>query len=146
MTTETNTQKMIYADSKVANMILGKMKKRQPEETWELVKLPVGWQVARIQKLPAYMPSAKPAPVMVPEILAKAEEQGDFVAFSVPLADIKVETAKWFDFKGPKGSKGKDCVYKGHLIAWQIDQDAGLLHLKMPAKKAKEKGFDVLAA
>jgi hypothetical protein len=143
MTTETTTAKMIYADRKVANMILGKMKKRQPQEIWELVKLPTGWQVARIQKLPAYMPPAKPAAVATPDVKSSEEAAGDIATIVLPFVK---ETKAWFDFAGPICEVGTHCLYKGHLIAWNVDHAAKTLTVKMPVKKAKEKGLLSLTA
>jgi hypothetical protein len=36
---------MIYPDKKIANMILGKMKKHRPEDKWEIRDTPLGFQI-----------------------------------------------------------------------------------------------------
>ena len=57
------TAKMNYSDKKIATMIHCKMAKRHPEDKWQIVQLPTGFQVCRVQTIPAFMPPAKPRPV-----------------------------------------------------------------------------------
>ena len=53
MTTVTATKQMIYSDRNVAQMLLGKLQKREPEAKWALTKLPQGYQLSRVTVLPA---------------------------------------------------------------------------------------------
>jgi hypothetical protein len=60
MTTATATKQMIYSDRNVAQMLLGKLQKREPEAKWAITKLPQGYQLSRVTVLPAQV--IKPLP------------------------------------------------------------------------------------
>jgi hypothetical protein len=60
MTTVTATKQMIYSDRNVAQMLLGKLQKREPEAKWTMTKLPQGYQLSRVTVLPAQV--IKPLP------------------------------------------------------------------------------------
>ena len=62
---------MIYPDRGTTKAILGKMRTSRPSEQWDVVRLPTGYQVVKVTKLPDYMPSAKAAPVVKPKLANK---------------------------------------------------------------------------
>ena len=68
--------KMIHPDRGTTKAILGKMRTSRPSEQWDVVRLPTGYQVVKVTKLPDYMPSAKAAPVVEAEAGQQAAARG----------------------------------------------------------------------
>ncbi len=63
--------KMIYPDPKIADAILGKTRAAHPNDKREVVRLPTGFQVCKVTKLPDDMPPAKATPVVKPKLSNK---------------------------------------------------------------------------
>lgn len=61
MTTATATKQMIYQDRNVAQMLLGKLQKREPDAKWAMTKLPQGYQLSRVTVLPPQVIKPLPA-------------------------------------------------------------------------------------
>jgi hypothetical protein len=113
---EVQTAKMIYADKVVANAILEKMKARSPEDLFNVVQLPTGWQVCRITKCAPYMPPAKPLPIMKPGDASQIIS-GDVVTFVAPF---ERQTDKWLYFASEQGPGTVRYVHKNHLINFEV--------------------------
>ncbi len=127
-TIQTETAKMIYADIKIANMLKGKMAKRNPDKVWEVAKVPTGYQVREV--LPVIE-----APKPVKTVTIKSAH-GQTVTVVVPFAK---ETVRWIDFKEPVGPKGVKFFHKAHVIESTLVD--GMLTMVVNRKAAIEKGL-----
>ena len=127
-TIQTETAKMIYADIKIANMLKGKMAKRNPEKTWEVAKVPTGYQVREV-------PPVIEAPKPIKTVTIKSAH-GQTVTVIVPFAK---ETVRWIDFKEPVGPKGVKFFHKAHVIESTLVD--GMLTMVVNRKAAIEKGL-----
>lgn len=135
MTTATQTAKMIYPSEPVANMILGKMRKKYPERKYMLCKVSSGWQVVGVTKLPDYMPPKKPLPVNNATFASATSQTLDALVFEFPY---QRETKAWWYFDG--GETGVNWLHKNHAIAAEII-DGTTIRLKVSKKIAMEKGL-----
>jgi hypothetical protein len=127
-TIQTETAKMIYADIKIANMLKGKMAKRNPDKTWEVAKVATGYQVREV-------PPVLEAPKPVTKVVVKSAH-GQTVTVIVPFAK---ETVRWIDFKEPVGPKGVKFFHKAHVIDSKLED--GMLTMVVNRKAAIEKGL-----
>jgi len=127
-TIKTETAKMIYADQKVANMLRGKIAKRQPEHQWEVRKVAAGWQVCRVELEVVEAPK--------PQKLVIKSAHGQTVTVVVPFAN---ETVRWIDFKEPVGPKGLKFFHKAHVIESNLVD--GMLTMVVDRKAAIAKGL-----
>ena len=127
-TIQTETAKMIYADIKIANMLKGKMAKRNPDKVWEVAKVPTGYQVREV-------PPVIEAPKPVKTVTIKSAH-GQTVTVVVPFAK---ETVRWFDFKEPVGPKGVKFFHKAHVVESTLVD--GMLTMVVNRKAAIEKGL-----
>ena len=127
-TIQTETAKMIYADIKIANMLKGKMAKRNPDKVWEVAKVPTGYQVREV--LPVIE-----APKPVNTVTIKSAH-GQTVTVIVPFAK---ETVRWIDFKEPVGPKSVKFFHKAHVVESTLVD--GMLTMVVNRKAAIEKGL-----
>jgi len=127
-TIQTETAKMIYADIKIANMLKGKMAKRNPDKVWEVAKVPTGYQVREV--LPVI---EAPKPVKTVTIKSAHDQT---VTVVVPFAK---ETVRWIDFKEPVGPKGVKFFHKAHVVESTLVD--GMLTMVVNRKAAIEKGL-----
>ena len=127
-TIQTETAKMIYADIKIANMLKGKMAKRNPDKVWEVAKVPTGYQVRKV--LPVI---EAPKPVKTVTIKSAHDQT---VTVVVPFAK---ETVRWIDFKEPVGPKGVKFFHKAHVVESTLVD--GMLTMVVNRKAAIEKGL-----
>ena len=127
-TIQTETAKMIYADIKIANMLKGKMAKRNPDKVWEVAKVPTGYQVREV-------PPVIEAPKPIKTVTIKSAH-GQTVTVVVPFAK---ETVRWIDFKEPVGPKGVKFFHKAHVIESTLVD--GMLTMVVNRKAAIEKGL-----
>jgi len=127
-TIQTETAKMIYADIKIANMLKGKMAKRNPDKVWEVAKVPTGYQVREV-------PPVIEAPKPVNTVTIKSAH-GQTVTVIVPFAK---ETVRWIDFKEPVGPKGVKFFHKAHVVESTLVD--GMLTMVVNRKAAIEKGL-----
>ena len=136
----TATAKMIYSDKGIAEAILGKLIENSPDSKYDLFKLPVGWQIVRVKKLPDFMPPAKPLPVKKTADaksaahLAACGGNPGAVTFGVK---VERETPHWVYFKEPVGPLGAKWLHKSHIIS-QADLD-GVTQFVVTSKIAAEK-------
>ena len=143
-TLKSSTAKMIYADQKVARMIMGKVAKSNPARQFTLVHIPTGWQISPIHKMPSAMPPAKPLPVKksFPSMNPLTGADVDVLSFTLPLVK---ETDKWFLYWGADNVT-KVWLYKGHLINYvvetQNDGNPNKLRFTVTQKIAKKLGLD----
>jgi hypothetical protein len=140
MTTQTQTAQMIYAQKPVAQMILGKMLKRNPGKSWTMVQIPSGWQVAPVNVLKSGMPPAKPAPVIKNLTFATAASNTlDAVVYEFPYVR---ETKAWFYFDGG----AVKWIHKNKLISHEVIEtpmEATIIRFKISKKIALEIGLPV---
>ena len=127
-TIQTETAKMIYADIKIANMLKGKMAKRNPDKVWEVAKVPTGYQVREV-------PPVIEAPKPIKTVTIKSAH-GQTVTVVVPFAK---ETVRWIDFKEPVGPKGVKFFHKAHVVESTLVD--GMLTMVVNRKAAIEKGL-----
>ncbi len=132
----TATSKMIYADKSIADAILGKLREANPDFKYDMIKLPVGHQIVRINVLPAFMPLAIPLPIMKHAAFAPTWASGEV---AVILAQFERETDKWLYFSQPVGPKAVKWVHKSHVVS--SEKDGSSLTIKVPTKIAIEKGL-----
>lgn len=125
MTTAIQTAKMIYPQQNVAQMILGKMRKRFPERKYEVMKVSSGWQVVGITKCPDYVPPAKPLPVKKtePKVLATGA-----VLVAVPL--VKECPSYW------QIAHSKEWLHKSHVISSSVKD--GILRFTTTQKSVEK--------
>ena len=128
ITLKTETAQMIYADIKIANMLKGKMAKRNPDKVWEVAKVPTGYQVREV-------PPVIEAPKPVNTVTIKSAH-GQTVTVIVPFAK---ETVRWIDFKEPVGPKSVKFFHKAHVIDSKLED--GMLTIVVDRKAAIAKGL-----
>ena len=141
MTTNTQTSKMIYAQKPVAQMILGKMQKRNPGKEYTMVQLPSGWQVAPINIVKSGMPPHKPHPVLKNTLtFANAGSTTlDALVYEFPYVR---ETKDWFYFDGGN----VQWIHKNKLISHEIidtPYETTMLRFKVSKKVALAAGLPV---
>jgi hypothetical protein len=145
----TATAKMIYADKQIANAILGKLSEAIPDAKYDLFKLPVGWQIVRVKKMPDYMPPAKPIPVkesatnfLIQSQNAEETMSGGVIKF---LAKVQRETSQWVYFKEPVGPIKAQWLHKSHIISQGVAIN-GEVMISVSHKIAKDKlGYNLPA-
>ena len=125
-TLKTETALMIYADLKIANMMKGKIAKRNPDKVYEIVKVLTGHQVREV--LPA-QEAPKPAKVVI-------KSGAHTVTVTLPF---KKESVRWIDFSAPVGPKGVTFFHKAHVVSSTIEGD--MIVLEVNRKAAIEKGL-----
>jgi len=126
---QTQSPKMIYETQSVANTILNKLIKRNPDNKYTMAKVTAGWQIVPITQCPPFMPPAKPLPVKRPE--KTISPTPDTVVVEVPFLR---ETKAWyyFDF-------GKGWLHKSHVINPIIEN--GKLRFLATLKAVQEYGL-----
>ncbi|WP_113155926.1 hypothetical protein [Nitratireductor sp. OM-1] len=137
MTTATQTAKMIYPDAMVANMILGKMRKRYPERKYTVMPVSGGHQIVPITVCPSAMPPKKPAPVNNKTFASAESNTLDAMVFEFPFLR---QTKAWWYFDGGD----VQYLHKNHCISASLvtnNDDTIMLRLKVSAKIAEEKGL-----
>lgn len=137
MTTATQTAKMIYADPSVANMILGKMKKRFPERKYTVVQVSAGHQIVPITVCPSAMPPKKPVPVNNKTFASAGSDTLDALVFEFPYLR---QTKAWWYFDGGD----VQYLHKNHCISAELIEEPMepvKLRIKVTAKVAAEKGL-----
>ena len=125
-TLKTGTALMIYADPKVANMMKGKIAKRNPDQVWEVAKVLTGYQVRQV--LPV-QEAPKPAKVAI-------KSGAHTVTVTLPFAK---ESTRWIDFSAPVGPKGVKFFHKAHVVNQTIEN--GMITMEVVRKAAIEKGL-----
>lgn len=150
MTTVTATKQMIYSDRNVAQMLLGKLQKREPEAKWALTKLPQGYQLSRVTVLPAQQ--IKPLPYENKAAKMNPDKFADFASM-YGASDEKVAKIMGLDMahmeqKAVVAENNVSSFVKavtGELDAWEADlsQKAGSAkkigsHVDMTAPFEKE--------
>lgn len=123
---KSETAQMIYADLKVANMMRGKMAKRNPSKVYEIVKVLTGHQVREVLPVQEAPKSAK--------LMIKSGVHT--VTVTLPF---KKESIRWIDFTGPVGPKGITFFNKAHVVSQSIAGD--MITLEVNRKAAVEKGL-----
>ena len=123
---KTETALMIYADLKIANMMKGKIAKRNPDKVYEIVKVLTGHQVREV--LPA-QEAPKPAKVVI-------KSGAHTVTVTLPFAK---ESTRWIDFSAPVGPKGVKFFHKAHVVSQTIEN--GMITMEVVRKAAIEKGL-----
>jgi hypothetical protein len=141
MTTNTQTEKMIYAQKPVAQMILGKMQKRNPGKAYTMVQIPSGWQVAPVNVLKSGMPPHKPHPVLKNTLTfaSAASTTLDALVYEFPYVR---ETKDWFYFDGGN----VQWIHKNKLISHEIidmPYEPTMLRFKVSQKVALAAGLPV---
>ena len=127
------TAKMIYPDKKLAGAILGKMKKRHPNDEWGVMAVPTGFQVTRKPKplFGGYSASCTPpAGSATPPVPV-----GSILTVALPYSNQSPHFIECFH-----GSK-KIWVGKTTLIGFDIDNASNTVVMKMLIKYAKKRGF-----
>ncbi len=141
MTTNTQTDKMIYAQKPVAQMILGKMQKRNPGKAYTMVQIPSGWQVAPINIVKSGMPPHKPHPVLKNTLTFAnaASTTLDALVYEFPYVR---ETKAWFYFDGGD----VQWIHKNKLISHEIIEqpnETTMLRFKVSQMVALAAGLPV---
>jgi hypothetical protein len=125
--------KMIYPDKKLAGTILGKVKKRYPNDEWSVMVVPTGFQVTRKPKplFGGYSASSKPlAGSAKPHVPV-----GSVVTVTLPYSNQSPHFIECFH-----GAK-KIWVGKTMLIGFNVDKVSNAVVMKMPVKYANKRGF-----
>jgi hypothetical protein len=130
--------KMIYADKTIADAIIGKLRETNPAFKYDMIKLPVGHQIVRINVLPAYMPPAIPSPVAKHHAVAFTPSWAHGEV-AVITAQFERETAKWLYFANAVGPLGVKFFHKSHVVS--IDIENGNVTIKVPTDIAIKKGL-----
>lgn len=138
MTALSNTAKMIYETPAVANMILGKLVKRNPDKKFVMMKVDTGWQVAPVQVMPSGMPPAKPAPVLSGQLFGKPTNfASDALTFEFPF---QRSTKAWLYFDGGNVK----WLHRNKVISYDIIEQPGetmMIRFRVSPKVAKEAGL-----
>lgn len=123
--------KLIYPDNKLAAAILGKMKKRHPNDEWSVMVVPTGFQVTRTPKplCGGYSESCKSlaGPAKPPV--------GALATVTLPYNNQSPHFIECFH-----GDK-KIWVGKTSLVGFDVNGASNTIVMKMPAKYAKKRGF-----
>jgi hypothetical protein len=125
--------KMIYQNKKLAGEILNKMKRRHPNDDWDVMVVPTGFQVTRTPKplFGSYWASCTPH--------AGAAKP------AVPVGTIATVTLHYSNqsphfiecFHGGK----KIWFAKTTLIGFDVNSASNTIVMKMPVKYAKKRGL-----
>lgn len=133
------TELKIYGSEKTANMIAGKLAKRNPNQKYHVVKVTTGFQVAPVT---VGKPSAvfdKPAPVATPkEQAAKTPKVVDAAKQVMVMLPLQGQSPAYLNvvLDGKVTYVGKSTV-----ISYQVDEEAGTVLMVMDRKLAKKRGF-----
>ena len=127
-----DTAKMIYPEMKLAQLILGKMKRRHPNGEWSIIDLPVGFQVAQ-----KFEPTFDSHPF---QALAPAPAQ-----LSNPIGSVVTITLTY----GGQSPAFIECnvngkkiwIGKSILLAYDVDYASKTVVMKMTTAYAKKRGF-----
>jgi hypothetical protein len=125
--------KMIYPDKKLAGTILGKMKKRYPNDEWSVMVVSTGFQVTRKPKplFGSYSASYMPLPGSVTPPVSV----GSVVTVMLPYSNQSPRFIECFH------SGKKIWVGKTTLVDFDVDNASNTVVMKMPVKYAKKRGF-----
>jgi len=135
----TQTSKKIYENPKIAAMIAGKLAKHQNKK-FEVFKVTEGYQVVAVQKLPAYMPPAKPAPVQKVDASQpkKLTVTGETAQFTFKLLSDAPKYLECWKADGSRISFGKTTV-----LDYFVHEEDGqqFVTFTMTKKQAKKRGI-----
>lgn len=127
-----DTAKMIYPEMKLAQLILGKMKRRHPNGEWSIIDLPVGFQVAQNLE-PTF--GSHPWPPLAPA----------HTHLSSPVGSVATITLTY----GGQSPAFIECnvngkkiwIGKSTLLAYDVDYASKTIVMKMTTVYAKKRGF-----
>ncbi len=124
-----DTAKMIYPEKKIAELILGKMKKRDPDAEWIIMDLPAGYQLVQKPK-----PSFGGLPVQMKPLK--------------PLAPAKSKTTVTLSYCGQSPAfiecnvNGKKTWFgKSALVTYDVDDTSKTVVMTMTTVYAKKRGI-----
>ncbi len=127
-----DTTKLIYPEMKLAQLILGKMKKRHPNGEWSIIDLPVGFQVTQKPE-PTFgshpLPPLAPAPTQL----------------SGPVGPVAIITLMY----GGQSPAFIECnvdgkkiwIGKSTLLSYDVDHASKTVVMNMKTAYAKKRGF-----
>jgi hypothetical protein len=124
---------MIFPQSNVAKLIAERLTKVKGTKH-DVLKIPQGFQVVPITVCPAYMPPAKPKPVVTHGNDLWAIKDGEAI-FTLPLVGVG-QTYITVKHNGKSVAFGKST-----LLGWQQNTEHMTIDLKMTIAVAKKRGL-----
>lgn len=124
---QTETAKKIYAQETTANMIAGKLAKRNPDQKFTVVKVTTGWQVCPVNVAKPAMPVEKPAPVKKMEKMAP--EAGPTLTYQ-----LVTDAPKSFVVVGA-GDGDLKYLHKSSVL-WASEPENGMIQIQVTGKYA----------
>ena len=124
-----DTAKMIYPEKKIAELILGKMKKRNPNTEWLITDLPAGYQLTQKPK-PSFAGLPEQMKLLEPVVPAKsvATVTLPYCGQSPAFIECNVNGKKtWFG--------------KSALVTYEVDHASKTVAMTMTTAYAKKRGF-----
>lgn len=132
----TETTKMIYAEKAVADAIAAKLTQVN-EKKYDVYKVTTGFQVVPITVCKAYVPPAKPAPVMKLNMAAEKEKApGEVIVLKYKL---HMEHPKTIHIIAKSDGLVK-WLHKSGMISWELFPEEGYVLIKYAKKVAEKKG------